>query len=249
MWALLLLALLASGVMPGDMVAVGGGTFTPSYSLEGEEVEVNPFLLSRYPITNAQFLAFVKQHPEWRRSKVKQVFAERGYLKHWSSDLGFDAVLADRPVVNVSWFAARAYCQAQGRRLPTELEWEFAGRASETEIDASDRPPFQKRILSWYSKPNSAELSAVGTSFRNVYGAYDMHGLVWEWVEDFNSRLSSRDGRKNGQLDRDLYCAAGVAGARDPGDYAAYMRYAFRSSLKGNYVLPNLGFRCAADYE
>ena len=247
MLGLLLFSLIATTAIPQDMVAVGGGTFLPLYSVDGKEVDVRPFLLTRYPVTNAQYLKFVQKHPKWRRSQVKRVFAQQDYLKHWNSDLSFDPRLANSPVVNVSWFAARAYAQAQGRRLPTEAEWEFAARASETEIDANSQPAFRQRILSWYSKPNPARLPAVGTTFRNVYGAYDMHGLVWEWVDDFNTGLTTGESRQDGELNRDLYCAAGVAGAVDPGDYAAYMRFAFRSSLKGNYAVSNLGFRCAAD--
>ena len=46
-------------------------------------------------------------------------------------------------------------------------------------------------------------------------------------------------------LDRNLFCAGGSVGATDVSNYAAYMRYAFRASLKANYAVANLGFRCA----
>ena len=55
-------------------------------------------------------------------------------------------------------------------------------------------------------------------------------------------RLSAYSG-----IDRKLYCAGGALGATDTRNYAAFMRYAFRSSLKGNYTVPNLGFRGARD--
>lgn len=248
-WAVLLLALLTAGAaaQKPSVVSIPGGEYRPLYTVGATVARVRPFRLSSTAVTNTQYLSFVRAHPEWRRSKVKRVFAEPDYLSHWSGDLSFDAKLADSPVVHVSWFAARAYCQAQDGRLPTQDEWEFAALADETVANAGDDPGFQNRILDWYARPTPSQLPAVGSTFKNLYGLYDMHGLVWEWVEDYNTILVTGESRGDGELDRGLYCAAGVSGSRDPGDYAAYMRYAFRSSLKSTYSLGNLGFRCAWD--
>lgn len=244
---MLLVGLLGVGIGAGpQLVPIPGGTFTPQYSLGPKVANVAPFSLAAYPVTNAQYLQFVKAHPQWRRSKVKRVFAEADYLKHWTSDLSFDPSLAQSPVTYVSWFAARAYCQAQGQRLPTQDEWEFVAAASETKKDARKDKAFSQRILSWYSRPTPTRQPPIGTTFKNLYGAYDMHGLVWEWVDDFNTIMLTGESRNDKELNRDLFCAAGVSGSADPSDYAAYMRYAFRSSLKSNYCLGNLGFRCAA---
>jgi formylglycine-generating enzyme required for sulfatase activity len=230
-----------------EACTVPGGEYKPLYTLGEQQVKVRPFRLAAYPVTNAQYLEFVRAHPKWRRSQVKRVFAEANYLKGWTSDLSYDPSLTNSPVVHVSWFAARAYCQAQGGRLPTQDEWELAARADESSADATAQASFRKRILDWYSKPTPTRLAAVGSTFKNVYGVHDMHGLVWEWVDDFNSILLTGESRGDDALDRNLYCAAGVSGSTDPGDYAAYMRYAFRSSLKSNYTLGNLGFRMARD--
>jgi formylglycine-generating enzyme required for sulfatase activity len=72
-----------------------------------------------------------------------------------------------------------------------------------------------------------------------------MHGLIWEWVFDFNTSLNSPDSRGGSEIDRNFSCAAGSANAANPADYASYMRYAFRQSLKAGYTVHNLGFRCA----
>ena len=66
-------------------------------------------------------------------------------------------------------------------------------------------------------------------------------------TDDFNSNLVSGESRGDSTVNKDLYCASGSAGAVNPSDYAAFMRYGFRSSLNAKFTLGSLGFRCAAD--
>ena len=75
----------------------------------------------------------------------------------------------------------------------------------------------------------------------------DLHGLVWEWTSDFNSALVTGDARGDTGLERQLFCGAGSLGASDLGNYAGFMRFGFRSSLRAGYTVHNLGFRCAKD--
>lgn len=236
---------------PSALVTIPAGAWRPFYPGKDEppEVEVAAFRLEEHAVTNRQFLAFVKANPQWRRSQVARLFADDQYLDHWVGDLEFAPEFAEAPVVNVSWFAARAYAFWIGRRLPTLAEWENAARASETAVDGSAEPGFKQRILDWYAKPTPESPAAVRTGYLNVHGAWDLHGLVWEWVEDFNTALVTGESRANTGLDRELFCGAGSVGAVDPGDYASFMRYALRSSLDARYGLQNLGFRCAADPE
>ena len=79
----------------------------------------------------------------------------------------------------------------------------------------------------------------MGSTFRNVHGVSDLHGLIWEWTLDFNSSLVTGESRADGSLDRSLYCGSGAAGAADFEDYAAFMRYAFRSSLEARNGVGN----------
>ncbi len=230
-------------------VEVEAGSYLPLYQIGDtiKRVQVQGFLLDRYAVTNQDYLSFVKANPKWRRSKVKPIFAESNYLRHWSGDLSFDTKMANSPVVNVSWFAARAYAKWKGKRLPTQDEWEFVARADETLKDATQDPDFHRRILTFYGKPTPSMIAPVGSVYKNAYGIHDMHGLVWEWVSDFNSVMVTGESRQDTGIDRGLYCAAGAVGTTDPSDYASYMRYAFRSSLNARYTVGNLGFRCAKD--
>ncbi|MGV3539094.1 MAG: formylglycine-generating enzyme family protein [Rufibacter sp.] len=246
-WSLSFLAL-AQKPAAANTVKIPAGSFIPLYGAENKPVKVAPFLLDKYPVTNAQYEAFVQANPKWKKAQVKKIFADQNYLKHWASPLGVGpeaTKIANSPVTNISWFAAKAYCACQGKRLPTSNEWEFAALASETKRDATNDEKFYQRSLEWYSKPNPKYLPPVQESFKNYYGAYGLIGLVWEWTQDYNSALLVGEGRSNASLDKQEFCGSGASGATNVKNYVAFMRYAFRSSLKANYTVANLGFRCA----
>lgn len=235
----------AAAAAPAGMALIPAGSYTPLYAGDGGPVRVGSFRLDRAPVTRAQYAAFVAERAEWRKTAVKRVFADPRYLADWSTDLvpGDDP---RAPVTHVSWFAARAYCGWAGKRLPAVHEWEYAARADETRADASADPAFRARVLE-LTTTRPATPPPVGSVFRNRFGLDDMHGLVWEWVRDFNAIVVSTDSRGSGAEDAKLYCAAAADVATDVGDYAAFLRYAFRASLTGQATSGALGFRCAAD--
>ena len=146
----------------------------------------------------------------------------------------------------LSWFAAKAFAQWQGKRLPTTAEWEVVAAASPTLADGTKDAAYQRKIFQWYSAPTT-DLPPVGGGSTNLWGVSDLHGLVWEWTSDFNTATVTGDARGDSGLDRQLFCGAGAVGAKDVANYPAFMRYGFRSSLKAGYCVHNLGFRCAKD--
>ncbi len=235
---------------PVGMAQIPTGVYRPQFRGPDDprEVSVKIFYLEVFPVTNAEFLEFVRAHPRWQRAQVKRLLADDAYLKHWAGDLELGAAaLAKAPVTHVSWFAAKAFAAWQGKRLPTVAEWEYAASASPVRADGGNDPEFQKQILRWYSTPSLPLLPAVGAGDANLWGVHDLHGLVWEWVADFNTALVTGESRGDTSLDRDRFCGAGSQGARDPSDYPAFMRFGFRSSLRASYTIHNLGFRCAKD--
>lgn len=230
----------------GDgMVAIPAGKYVPLYGNDTLPVKVDAFAIDQYPVTNADFREFVKEYPKWARDNVQPVFADQNYLKQFTENNA--AEIADKPATHISWFAAKAYCECQGKRLPSVDEWEYVGMASKEKPNGYQNNEFYQRILDWYSKPGRGKSKEVNEGFENYYGVYGMHGLVWEWVMDFNSELLVGESRADTGLDRNLFCAGGAVGVTDSRNYVAFMRYAFRSSLKANYTVANLGFRCAAD--
>lgn len=229
------------------MAAIKEGSFIPLYGANSKNPTiVKSFYIDIYPVTNDQFLSFIKKNPSYSKSKMKGIFADKSYLGYWKNDLSFGNANAKSPVTNVSWFAAKKYCECQGKRLPTIDEWEYVAMADEKKKDARTKKEFNKYILSWYEKSKTYE-NPVGNTFKNYCGVYDMHGLVWEWTYDFNSTFLSGESRKDKSNDKNLFCGSTSINASDLMDYAAFMRYAFRGSLKANYSTRNLGFRCASN--
>jgi formylglycine-generating enzyme required for sulfatase activity len=248
--ALLLVVLPVAGVLAAgaDYARLPGGAFRTALKYEDQKgsVRIAPFELMRTPVTNAQFLAFVQANPQWRRDRVARVFADGRYLAQWRTPLALtDAAQAKQPVTQVSWFAASAYCESQGARLPTWSQWEYAAAADETRRDARKDPAWRERILSWYSRPSSKALPRAGLQTPNAYGVQDLHGLVWEWTDDFSSLLVSSDNRNQGDADKSKFCGAGALSMDDRENYAVLMRVAMLSSLEADDTTTNLGFRCA----
>jgi formylglycine-generating enzyme required for sulfatase activity len=227
-------------------VRVGPGTYRPLFPASPSEtsVRVPAFELDRDPVTNAEFLAFVDANPTWRKGRIARLLADAEYLAHWSNDLVLGEAPPRAPVVRVSWFAARAFCAWRNARLPTEREWELAAAASERRRDGSRDRTWRDRILAWYARPTPDVMPDVGRGRPNAWGVRDMHGLIWEWVDDFNSALVGTDDRDPDAV-RDRFCGAASARSTDAAAYATFMRIAFRSSLEARYTTANLGFRCA----
>lgn len=226
------------------MVPITKGSYAPLYGTIGTSIEVDEFRMDVHPVTNRQYGAFVKANPQWQRSQVKAIYAESNYLCNWLNDTTLTAgQMWDAPVTNVSWFAANAYCKCMGKQLPTVDQWEYVAMADERERDARSGKSFNQRIIGWYEKPKTYN-TPVQQTFKNYWGVWDMHDLVWEWTKDFNEVMISSESGGDTRDDENRFCGSGSIGASNLMDYAAFMRYAFRGSLKANYCIRNQGFRC-----
>lgn len=246
------LALLVSGApaaiaRAADYVALPGGAFDSVLPADGKAAaaQIAPFHIRVEPVTNAEFLAFVRKHPQWQRDRVPSVFADRQYLSHWAAaDVLGEVALPRQPVTRVSWFAAQAFCEGENARLPSWYEWEYAAAADAARSDARDDPAWRERVLGWYARPSNAALPTVGGT-ADVHGVRDLNGLVWEWVDDFNALLVSNDSREQGGADKLKFCGAGAISMQQRENYATLMRIAMLSALKAADTTNNLGFRCA----
>ncbi len=238
---------LVSSTASVKMVLIPGGGYKPFYGSDTDYVKVHPFLLDERPVTNGEFLHFVRLNPSWRKSAVKRIFTDSTYLRDWPSDLSLPTG-ADpgAPVCYVSWFAAKAFAQSVDKRLPTLDEWEFVAMSDETTANARSKASYSDHIVTQYMLKDKQYLP-VKRSQPNYWGVYNMFDRVWEWTDDFNSVLTTADSRTGQYDDKGLFCAASATSATDVLNYAAFMRFGFRTSLKANYTVSNLGFRCAKD--
>ncbi|MGB7922038.1 MAG: SUMF1/EgtB/PvdO family nonheme iron enzyme [Pyrinomonadaceae bacterium] len=197
-------ALAASGI---EMVAVPGGKFAmgtagtaaeklyyelsgntddqaetseqdiPTYEMPQHDVMLQEFFMSKYEVTQAQWLAVMGQLPP----------------------ISPNMSGPDKPVVNVTWQDAQAFCEKLSRltnrqyRLPSEAEWEYACRAgaqtyfafgdalSSSLANYNSLIPFGKAPR---NRPLQAALAVGQSMVANGFGLYDMHGNVWEWCAD-----------------------------------------------------------------
>ncbi|MGD1807055.1 SUMF1/EgtB/PvdO family nonheme iron enzyme [Dapis sp. BLCC M126] len=173
---------LGQGVML-EIVSIPGGTFimgSPENELrrrdnEGpqHEVTIQPFSMSKYPITQDQYQAIMGENPSHFQGR-------------------------NRPVENMSWYNATEFCQklsqktGKNYRLPSESQWEYACRAGTTtpfyfgETITTDLVNYNGN----YTYGNSSkgiyrkETTDVGSFPANAFGLYDMHGNVWELCAD-----------------------------------------------------------------
>jgi formylglycine-generating enzyme len=243
-----LLLVVTGSACGNDFVPVPGGEFRSVVPVEENNnlVEVDDFFLQDAPVTNGDFLRFVLQHAEWQRGKALSLFVDDQYLSVWDKSISLGKALrSNQPVTQVSWFAANAYCESLGARLPTWYEWEYAAAANRDIADARALPEWRQQILSWYSKSGEQEFPDVRSKPSNYYHLFDLHGLVWEWVEDYNALLVTGDNREQGDADKLKFCGAGAITMEEKENYAVLMRVAMLSSLEARYTTRNLGFRCA----
>jgi iron(II)-dependent oxidoreductase len=188
---------------PGGRVQIGTDDRTAAYDNErpAHTVELAPFWIDAYPVTNQDFLVFIaaggyeaREHwseAGWRwrtesgaRAPKYWIFTDGLWTTRSMDRIG--PVEPTHPVCHVSWYEAEAFARFAGKRLPTELEWEAAA--------SWDPAAGIKRAYPWGDTPpdrtlaNVDQLSfgtaPVGSYARNVspIGCHDMIGDVWEWT-------------------------------------------------------------------
>ncbi len=173
-------------LVPPDMVLIPAGEFQMGSNESDDEkpvhtVYIDDFYMDKYEVTNAEYKVFVDVNPQWRKSRIVGIYHDGDYLKNWSGN-NYPSGKGEHPVTYVSWYAAMAYAEWTGKRLPTEAEWEKAARGGLV----GQKYPWGDYIdptKANYNK-NVGGTTFVGKYSSNNYGLYDMAGNVLEWCLD-----------------------------------------------------------------
>ena len=248
---------------PAGMVLIPAGTFemgsADEEAYDNEQpvhtVHLDAFYMDEYEVTNAQFKAFVDANPQWQKDRIEDRFHDGDYLGHWGNT--HPSGKADHPVTYVSWYAAMAYAEWAGKRLPTEAEWEYAARGGL----AGQKYPWGDTISP--ADANYGEhvndTTPVGQYPANGYGLYDMAGNVWEWCLDaFDSDFYAvSDDSRNpiaGEMSIQELRENSTSIPRYPSrvlrggsryDFAQTLRVANRNGGSPTRTYGIIGFRCA----
>ncbi len=231
-----------------DMQLIRGGQYQLPFSEPaGKEIKIKSFQLDTYPVSNRDFANFLVKNPLWQPKKVIGEKADKGYLRLWKQADGNYRMPKDKanyPVTNVSWFAAKAYCQAQGKRLPTNNEWDYAALASKNQANGSFGLSYRKKIFTWYPNSSQAPNRDIDRHSADYWGLHDMHGFIWQWTADY-ADLPMTDGSQTRSMASQQLCGAGSGIPVNSAAYIQYIRYAFRLNLLPITTMDSLGFRCA----
>ncbi len=234
---------LKGGAAGPEMIILAAGNFlmgSPQtergrYEAEGPQHSVTisrPFALSTHEITFAEYDTFAE-------ATGRQLPKDRGWGR------------GKRPVINVSWEDAMAYAvwlseqTGQQYRLPTEAEWEYAGRAGRATMYSFGDDASQLQEYAWYLENSKNKTQPVGQKKPNAWGLYDMHGNVWEWVQDWYGEYSSNsvvdpNGPDNGarRVIRGggwsfvaRSCRSAVRGSRSPNDRRGFLGFRLARSV------------------
>ena len=195
-------------VAPAGMALIPAGEF----QMGGNDVDgvkneqpvhtvyVDTFYMDVYEVTNAQYKKFIDTNPQWQkghwwqRDRIKRRFHNGNYLKDWDGN-NYPDGKADHPV-QVSWYAAMAYAQWAGKRLPTEAEWEKAARGGLV----GKKYPWGDSIDANRANYGGivGDTTPVGTYPANGYGLYDMTGNMFEWyLDEYDSGFYMKSPRRN----------------------------------------------------
>jgi len=262
------------------MLLIPAGNFMMGSSTEGRadeepvhHVSLDAFYLDKYEVTNKLFQKFVREtgyettaEKEGRAAAVTsggqwEVIPGANWRKPEGGETVFESNREEHPVVSVSWYDADAYCRWADKRLPTEAEFEYAGRAGTRTIywwgdgnpgsqrvaniaDESAKRQFPDLpIMAGYD--DGYERSApVGSFDPNPWGLHDMIGNVSEWTADWFAEdyyQNSPERNPIGPFIGKYKVLRGGSWHNGP----LGVRSAYRRNSQPGYRYDHFGYRCA----
>lgn len=186
----------------GDMVRLPDETYIIGLTDEDpygaqsagrREITVSSFYIDRFEVTNEEYQEFVSEQGESHVPRT-EAFGEGASAESRMRNYFYGPSKSDNPVVGITWEDAKAFCEWNGRRLPTEAEWEFAARSGRTGAiypwrGISTTDPMGRYLANFAPSEGRARTgfaftAPVGSFPPSRWGIHDIAGNVAEWVED-----------------------------------------------------------------
>lgn len=219
----LLLFLCTSNMLKGqtssnknlELITVKGGVFQMGCT-EGQSncetdekpvhsVTLDDYQISKYEITNQQYANFMNEigaKSNGSHNGVEYIDLDDNDCQVKYVEGLFVAIDGKKnfPVIEITWYGAKAFCEHYSGRLPTEAEWEFAARGGNKGTTNTYSGSNSIEDVAWYSGNSEGSTHMVGAKSPNELGIYDMTGNVWEWCNDwYDKEYYSNSPQKNPQ--------------------------------------------------
>jgi formylglycine-generating enzyme required for sulfatase activity len=250
------LAVMTAAAAADDMVRLAGGSFSmgSDRGLPDERpahrVTVKPFWIDRRPVTHAEFAAFLEKIGATSNARGQHLFdfddpdaRIHKVQGRWRPDPGFE----NHPANEVSWYGARDYCAALGKRLPSEAEREFAARGVDSRTypwgEAAPDASRARFGIGWARTVPAGSLPKGATP----EGVLDLAGNVNEWTASIMRPYPYRadDGREEGDALADRVVRGGAADTAADTLRASWRGASVSRGARAGHH--NIGFRCVKD--
>ena len=222
---------------PGEMVLIPAGEFIMGSDLE----RIPPLEVPEHTVDLPSYYIDVYEvtHGEWIRFLTENDYVPQGDWRRF-----YNIGKEDHPVGNVTWEDAKTYCEATGKRLPTEAEWEKAGRGTDgLKYPWGEVWEPQSSNTEELGMRNSLEVGEIPED-KSPFGVFDMMGNAQEWTANELEPYPDNPNRRDESFRRNFMAVRGGSYAMRGRSMSLYMRSAYL--LDAQY---GIGFRCARDSE
>ena len=187
-----------SQIIGENSIFVEGGSFVMGCTSNNSSfnkyplhpVTISDFYISAYEVTNAEYCVFLNENKincNGSINNLKYILIEKSECniefinKIFIPKSGTD----NKPVIEITWYGADAYCWWKRGRLPTEAEWEYAAKGGKLGRAYKYAGSNNINEIAWFGENSDKQTHVVGLKEPNELGIYDMSGNVWEWCYDW----------------------------------------------------------------